>query len=199
MLQPIRRAFIVTAVAVSAFVCLETPAVAQDTSPASNAEVYAGTNVTHATATVVDIEVATNSVTLRGSHGDPVDVEVMKNVGDVKRLKIGDNVNITNTRALLVHADKVDSKGIRESIDTETTMPASGGTTMSVHRAQVIATVESIDATQRGMTLRGPTNSVTLVASASLPLVELKVGDSIRVDYTESTAVQVTRDGAPLQ
>jgi hypothetical protein len=56
-----------------------------------------------------------------------------------------------------------------------------------------------IDAAKRVVTLRGPTRTVTLVASSGLALGDLKVGDSIRADYIEATAVQVTRDGAPLR
>ncbi|BCZ81805.1 hypothetical protein PTKU64_54800 [Paraburkholderia terrae] len=200
MLQSIRREVLLTIVALSALMCQETTSVmAQDTGPASDAEVFAGTSSTRTTATIVGIQPATNSVMLRGPHGNIVKVEVNEDVGDVKRLRIGDKVNITYTRALLLHADKVDSKGIRERVDTEVTMPASGGTTTSVHRVQAIVTVESIDATKRVVTLRGPTRTVTLVASSGLALGNLKVGDSIRADYLEATAVHLTRDGAPLR
>src|ERR1700754_2264327 len=73
MLLPIRRALLLTTVVLSAFAGLETPSVmAQEPNAASDAEVFAGTSVTHATVTVVGIEAATNSVTLRGPHGNLV-------------------------------------------------------------------------------------------------------------------------------
>lgn len=199
MLLPIRRALLLTTVVLSAFAGLETPSVmAQEPNAASDAEVFAGTSVTHATVTVVGIEAATNSVTLRGPHGNLVGAALNQTVGNVERLRIGDKFNITYTRALLLHADKVDSKGIRQRVDTEMTMLASEGTATSVHQVQEVATIENIDAAKRVVTLRGPTRTVTLVASAGLALGNLKVGDSVRTDYLESTAIRVTRDGAPL-
>lgn len=200
MQRRIQRMFLLTTVVFSAFACLAPPwVVAQELTPASDTHVFAGTSSTHTIATVVGIEAATNSVLLREARGNLVKVEVDQNIGDVKRLEIGDRVGITYVRALLLHAEKVDAKGIRERVDTETTTPAEHGATTTVHRIQVIATVMGIDAAKRVVTLRGPTRTVTLVASSGLALGDLKVGDSIRADYIEATAVQVTRDGAPLR
>ncbi|MHB9842004.1 hypothetical protein Q8F57_045330 [Paraburkholderia terrae] len=115
------------------------------------------------------------------------------------RLKIGDHVNVKYARALLLHAEKVDSKGIRKRVDTETTTPLTQGTAKALHTVQVLATIKSIDKRNRMVTLRGATRTVTLVASSALPLSDLKVGDSIRADYIEATVVQITRNGIPLR
>ncbi|EIM94729.1 hypothetical protein WQE_42804 [Paraburkholderia hospita] len=136
---------------------------------------------------------------LRAPNGKVVKVEVNPAVGDVKRLKVGDQVNVKYARALLLHAHKVGEHGIRERIDTEAISPVTKGRTTSIHTVQVVATITSIDARSRLVTLRGPTRTVTLVASSALPLGNLKVGDSIRADYTEATIVQITRNGAPLR
>ncbi len=55
----------------------------------------------------------------------------------------------------------------------------------------------NIDNKKRALTLRGPTRTVTLVASGSLPLGNLKVG--IRTDYLEAIVVRIPRNGAPLR
>ncbi|WP_244896701.1 hypothetical protein [Paraburkholderia phenazinium] len=196
----IRRALMLVAIALCGSFGFEALAVtANETVPASTADIFSGTSVTHTRATVVGVEPDTNSVMLRARHGNLVRVEVNPQAGDVKKLKIGDKIHITYTRALLLHADKVDSKGIRERVDTEVTTPVSGGIATSVHRVKVVATVEKIDAANRMVTLRGPTRIVTLVASSGLPLGDLKIGDNIRADYTEATAIRVTRDGHQLQ
>jgi Cu/Ag efflux protein CusF len=49
------------------------------------------------------------------------------------------------------------------------------------------------------VTLRGPKATVVLQVSQEVPLEKLKVGDSIKANYQSATAVQITRDGAPIQ
>ncbi|HEX7907843.1 MAG TPA: hypothetical protein VF534_07105 [Paraburkholderia sp.] len=151
------------------------------------------------TAHVTHIDASTNSVTLRGPRGDSMVVDVAPEVGDVKKLKIGDEVHIAYKGALLLSADKVDAKGIRSRVENQATIPASGGGSAQVRSVQVVATVQKIDRKNRVVTLRGPRHTVKLAVAPEVPLEKLKVGDSIRADYQSATAVQVTRDGAPIQ
>ncbi len=200
MQKPLRRAFLLPLAALSAAACLAIPAAnAQDADAgASQAPAFSGRSVQHATAEVVGIEPAWNAVTLRADNGEIAEVEVDPAIGDVKRLALGDHVDITYRSALLLRAEPVRSDGIRERIDSELTTPAVNGRTTALHRVQVVATVLRVDAAKRELTLRGPTRTVTLQASSSALLEHLKPGDSVKADYVESTAVQVTRDGAPL-
>lgn len=170
-----------------------------DAGSATIPHLFSGTSSRHATFRVVGIEAASNRVMLRGPSGKVVKVELNPAVGDVTRLKVGDRVKIKYARALLLHADKVDAGGIRKRVDTETTTPVIQGSATSIHTVQVVATITSIEARSRVVTLRGPTRTMTLIASSALPLGNLKVGDSIRADYTEATVVQITRNGAPLR
>jgi Cu/Ag efflux protein CusF len=151
------------------------------------------------TAHVTHIDPNTNSVTLRGPRGDETVVDVAPEIGDVKKLKVGDEVHIAYKGALLLSADKVDAKGIRSRVENEATIPASGGGTAQVKSVQVVATVQKIDRKNRVVTLRGPRRSVMLQVAPDVPLEKLKVGDSIKADYEAAAAVQVTRNGAPIQ
>jgi len=160
---------------------------------------FFGTSVTHTSATVVGIEPTVNGVTLRRASGEFVNVDVNPNVGDVRRLALGDKLDITYTRALLLRAEKIGSEGIRSRVDTETTTPAVKGATTTIHRVQVVATVVSVDPANQELVLRGPTRTVILQMSSGVLLENLKAGDDVRAEYVESTAVQVTRDGAALQ
>jgi hypothetical protein len=148
---------------------------------------------------VIAIDPASNSVTLRGPHGGVMDVMVNPEVGDVSKLQIGDTVNIAYRSALLIHADKVKSNGIRERIDETATIPASQGVTASAHRILVLATVEKIDLKKHQVTLRGPTQTWVVRAAPDVPLSGLRVGDSVRAELETATAVQVTRNGASLK
>jgi len=151
------------------------------------------------TAKVVSIDAANNAVTLRGARGKQVTVTVDPTVGDVSKLKPGDEVKILYKEALLLRADKVATRGIRSRVDTVATTPASGGVAATARSVQVVATVEKIDRKSRKIALRGPNRTVVVVAPPDVPLESIKVGDSIRADFVGATAVQVTRGGQRLQ
>lgn len=178
---------------------LAVPPVMGRSATTATAQLFSGTSSRHVELTVIAIEAGSNTVILHRPDGTVIRVQVNRSIGDVRCLKIGDHVNVKYARALLLHADKVDSKGIRERVETEATSPLRKGKAKSIHTVQIVATVKSIDARNRMVTLRGTTQTVTLVASSALPLGDLKVGDSIRADYIEATVIQITRDGDPLQ
>ncbi|WP_321916062.1 MULTISPECIES: hypothetical protein [unclassified Paraburkholderia] len=193
---PLLGAVLVFALGVSTPLLAQT---ASDAAPESapNAQLQIGEVQT--TATVVSIDAATNSVTLRGARRNLVTVAVDPTIGDVSKLKPGDHVNILYKEALLLRAEKVATRGIRSRVDTVATTPASGGVAATAHSVQVVATVQKIDRKSRKVALRGPTRTVVVVAPPDVPLESIKVGDSIRADYVSATAVQVTRDGQKLQ
>ncbi|WP_322031128.1 hypothetical protein [Paraburkholderia sp. J76] len=195
---PLLGALLVLALGVSPHVPLRAQT-ASDAAPESapNAQLQIGEVQT--SATVVSVDAATNSVTLRGARRNVVTIAVDPSIGDVSKLKPGDHVNIVYKEALLLRAEKVATRGIRSRVDTVATMPASGGVAGTAHSVQVIATVEKIDRKSRKVALRGPRQTVVVVAPPDVPLESLKVGDSIRADYVAATAVHVTRDGQNLQ
>lgn len=167
--------------------------------PSDTAHAVQSGVVAHVVAKVVGIDPDSNSVLIRGPRGNEVAVDVDPSVGNVSALKIGDTVTIDYENALLIRADKVATKGIREKIETDATTPASGGATTSVRMIEVVATVEKIDRKARLVTLRGPEHTVVLEAPPEISLQNLKVGDSIKAEFKSAAAVQISRDGAPLK
>jgi Cu/Ag efflux protein CusF len=153
----------------------------------------------HVHARVVAIDTDANSVTLQGPRGNQLAVDVDPAVGDVHDLKVGDVVEVAYRNALLVHAAKVDSNGIRERIDSDATTPASGGVTASVRSVKIIATVQKIDRRKRLVTLRGPSHTQVFQAPPEISLDNLKVGDSVEADFVSAAAVRITRNGAPVK
>lgn len=160
---------------------------------------FSGTSVAHANAVVFAIDRGRNSMTLLEDNGEPVDVVVDPSIGDVGKLRLGDTVAVTFNRALLLRADKSNSSGIRERVDKGFTTGASLGESLTMHRVEAVVTVVQIDRGKRQLTLRGPTRTVVLQASSDGLLDGLEAGDSVRVDYVEATAVQITRHGAPVR
>lgn len=177
------------------------PAIAQDLSVASGVgpNGVGAATVADTKATVIGIDTAANSVTLRGSAGRVAEIAVNPQVGNVGKLQIGDVLSIEYRNALLIHADKVKSDGIRERVDDTATVPVAGGATASAHRVQILGTLQTIDAKKRLITLRGPTQTYRFIAAPDVPLTGLKVGDSIHAEFESATAVQITRNGAPLK
>lgn len=195
---PLLGAVLVLALGVSPHVPLRAQT-ASDAAPESAPNATLQIGEVQTTATVVSIDPATNSVTLRGARRNLVTVSVDPTIGDVSKLKPGDHVNILYKEALLLRAEKVATRGIRSRVDTVATTPASGGMAATAHSVQVVATVEKIDRKSRKVALRGPNRTVVVVAPPDVPLESIKVGDSIRADYVGATAVQVTRAGQSLQ
>ena len=153
----------------------------------------------HVHARVVAIDTDSNSVMLQGPRGNQMAVDIDPAVGDVHELKVGDMVEVAYRNALLVHATKVDSKGIRERIDSDATTPASGGETATVRSVKIVATVQKIDRKKRLVTLRGPSHTQAFQVPPDISLDNLKVGDSVEADFVSAAAVRITRDGAPLK
>ncbi|RKP53381.1 hypothetical protein [Pararobbsia silviterrae] len=188
------------AVASVALACaVSAPAHADDAPPPDTAHAVQSGVVAHVVTKIVGIDADSNSVLIRGPRGNEIAVDVDPNVGNVADLKIGDTVTIDYQNALLVHADKVASNGIRQKIETDATTPVSGGESTSVRSVEVVATVEKIDRKQRLVTLRGPERTVVVQALPDVPLDAFKVGDSIRANFKSATAVKITRDGAAIQ
>ncbi|HEV3430947.1 MAG TPA: hypothetical protein VG320_23970 [Paraburkholderia sp.] len=189
--------------AVLAALTLSAPLYAQTASaPDAAASVPTGvlqTGEVQTVAHVVSVDAAANAVTLRGPHGKQVTVAVDPAVANVSKLAPGDQVNIVYKEALLLRADKVDTKGIRARVETTAETPASGGVTVAAKAVQVVATVQKIDRKQRKVTLRGPTRTMVVGVPPDVPLEKLKVGDSIRADYVGATAVEVMRNGARVE
>jgi len=179
-------------------IALSQPAFAQDAA-ASGAQGVGAAAVAQVQAHVVGIDAATNSVSLRGPHGRVVEVAVNPEVGDVKKLRIGDTVNIQYRNALLVRATKVKSNGIRERIETEATIPASGGVTATARSVEILATIQKIDTKKRLITLRGPSRTEVFELSPDVSLDGLKTGDTVRAQFVSATAIQVLRDGTTVK
>ncbi|NKJ45419.1 hypothetical protein CIC12_01395 [Burkholderia sp. SG-MS1] len=173
------------------------PVMAQE--PASVPEAVGAAALVRVQARVVAIDAESNSVALRGPRGNVEIVDVNPELADVKKLHVGDIVNIAYKKAVLIGVDKVATSGIRQRIDTQLAQPASGGVVTSARRVEVVATVQKIDRKRHSVTLRGPTRTETLDVAPDVSLAGVKVGDSVRAVFVAAIAASVSRDGAELK
>jgi Cu/Ag efflux protein CusF len=169
--------------------------------PASEAapQAVGAAALVHVQARVVEIDADSNSVALQGPRGNVAVLDVNPAVADVKKLHVGDIVNIAYQKAVLIGVDKLATKGIRQRVDTEIAQPASGGVVASARRVEVVATVQKIDRKHRTVTLRGPTRTETLDVAPDIELDKLKVGDSVRAVFVTAVAASVARNGADVK
>jgi Cu/Ag efflux protein CusF len=189
---------LVRAAAIAA-IALAHPVLAQDAASGAAGEARGAATVAEVQAHVVGIDPASNSVALQGPQGRIVEIAVNPEVGDVKKLRIGDTVNIQYRNALVVRATKVKSTGIRERIDTEATIPASGGVTSTARSVQILATIQKIDPKKRQITLRGPNRTEVFELAPDVSLDGLKAGDTVRAEFVSATAIQVLRGGSAVK
>ncbi|KND59194.1 putative exported protein [Candidatus Burkholderia verschuerenii] len=147
------------------------------------------------TAKITKIMADTNSVEVKGPKGNLVVIDVNPSVADVKKLKVGDDVNVAYRSALLMSADKVDPKGVESRVSAEQTQPASNGVVVKTKGVQVVAVIQQIDAKSREVTLSTPKRTVTLQVQPDIQLDKFKVGDSVMATYLAAEAIDVTRNG----
>lgn len=143
-------------------------------------------------ATVVAIDAATRTATLKGAKGTVVDVVVPPEAKNFAEIRVGDLVTVEYVRALTLQLKP--AGGIRSTTTETATAPAPAGAVAGGAAAKqvvVMANVTAINAKAGYVTLRGPKgNSVELsVDPSQLKLV--KVGDQVEAVYTEAVAITV--------
>jgi hypothetical protein len=143
-------------------------------------------------ATVVAIDAATRTATLKGAKGNVVDVVVPPEAKNFSEIRVGDLVSVEYVRALTLQLKP--SGGLRSSTTETATAPAPAGAVAGGAAAKqvvIMANVTAVNAKEGFVTLRGPKgNSVDLsVDPSQLKLV--KVGDQVEAVYTEAIAIAV--------
>lgn len=148
------------------------------------------------TAVVVGIDRSDREVTLRGPQGNVVTVDVPDSVKNFDQLEVGDTVNVNYYESIAVF---LGPKGQKPSATSTTVVgrgPSSGEPEgFTVQTIDAVAVIKAIDKTHRTVTLQGPTGDLfTVTVPQSVQTFDkLKVGDSISVRYTESTALSVQK------
>ena len=180
-------------------VALSYPAFAQNASSNDAQKAVGAAALVHVQATVIGIDPVSNSVSLRGPRGNVAVIDVDPQVGDVKKLQIGDKVDIAYRNAILLAVDKTKSNGIRERVETNAALPASDGVVASARRVEVLATVQKIDRKKRLVTLRGPVRTEVLEVGPDVSIDKLKVGDTVHAVFVSAAAAEVMRGGTQVK
>ncbi|WP_342316206.1 hypothetical protein [Lysobacter sp. FW306-1B-D06B] len=150
---------------------------------------------------VTDIDTPNRLITVRGPDGNEVEVHADDTVRNFEQVRVGDIVALDYLRAVTVDIQPAGSAEpgafIKQGKDVAKTGERPRLGTAEV--VTVLAPIRAIDLANNTITVEGPRgNVVTLDVQrpehrARLP--ELKVGDMLRIAFTEAAAVSVRPKG----
>lgn len=173
--------------------CSTTPA---DTGPQETAAIELSVD-----GEITKLDTPSRLLTLRGPDGREVEVHADDSVRNFDQIRVGDVVNLTYLRAVTVDIQPAGSAEpgayIKQDQDVAKTgeKPRAGASEV----VTVLAPIRAIDIANNTVTVEGPRgNVVTLDVvkpehRARLP--QLKVGDMLRIAFTEAAAVEVRPKG----
>jgi hypothetical protein len=146
-------------------------------------------------AKVVEIDTARRVVTLRGPKGNVVAVEVPAEVRNFDQIRIGDDLVVRHTGAVVVALEPArKNSGIRERIESSSAAAAPAGGMPGVavgRRVEVLAQITALDRKARTATLRGARRTVMVSLPEGLDLSKVKVGDDVHAVIVEAVVINV--------
>ena len=153
------------------------------------------------TATVVALDAATRTATLKGAKGKVVDVVVPPEAKNFDQIRVGDLVTVEYVRALTLELKGPGA--IRSGSSQAASAPAPAGAVAggaAGRQVVIMANVTAVNHKEGFVTLRGPKgNSVDVSVSDPAQLKLVKVGDQVEAVYTEAVAVTVNHVPKPAK
>jgi len=145
-------------------------------------------------ASVVGIDKATRTVTLKGPKGDVFDLVASDEVKNFDQIKVGDSVVARYAQALTLELKKSKAAAgdpvVREEIGKA--KPGERPAVAGARQVTMIADVVAVDPKASTITLKGPKGKVVTLDVANPDQFKVvKKGDQIEVTYTEAMALSV--------
>lgn len=145
-------------------------------------------------ATVVGINPATRTVTLKGQQGRVFMVTAGDQVRNFDQIHVGDKVVAEYVSSISLSLKK-GGDGVREMTEKDGAVRAPLGAKPGAavgRQITILANVTAVDAKQQTVTLRGPEgNFVDLKVQDPAQLALIKKGDQVEAVYTEALAIAV--------
>jgi hypothetical protein len=187
--------FIIAAIALGCPFAYAQPKAPQGTTVvASEPGKAVAVSVVEATATVVAINAATRTVTLKRADGHLVDVVCGDEVRNFAQIHVSDNVKVSYQEALTLELKKtrapLDASGTAGTVRAE---PGAAPAVAAGRQITVLANVVAVDPKKSTITLKGPAgNEVELKVRNQDQFKVVKKGDQVEAVYTEAIAIAVT-------
>jgi Cu/Ag efflux protein CusF len=143
-------------------------------------------------ATVVSVDAAKHQVVLKGPDGREVHFQLTDKAKNLGNLKAGDQVDIKVVRSVAAYLDTNVDKGLpgtTEGVGEARNAPGSAPGGEAYRQVQVQLQITDIDVKKNQVTLKNP-EGVSKTITVEKPeiqakLKDLKVGQSVRVTYTD--------------
>ena len=146
------------------------------------------------TAQVVAVDNASRTVTLKGPHGNVVDVVAGDEVKNFAQIKVGDFVvvNFVQSLSLELQKAKTGASGISTQSAAATAKPGERPAAAAAREVTAIAKVTAVNKKAKTISLKGPRgNTVVLDVQNPEQFKVVKLGDEVLVTYTEAVAISV--------
>lgn len=196
-IRPAAPAVLVLAVAAAAALpasAQQKPAATVDAAVAAKPGAAVATQSVKTSATIVAIDAATRSITLKRQDGKVVTMELGEEVRNFDQLKVGDRVQAEYVQAIALELKKGGgaTPGIAggDVIKRSEAGQKPGG--KATRQVAVLADVVAVDTKNKIVTLKGPGgNVVEMIVEDPERLKNVKKGDQVQALYSESLALKV--------
>jgi hypothetical protein len=146
------------------------------------------------TALVVAIDAKTRTITLKGPQGRVVDIVAGDEVQNFPQIKVGDFLRVRYMQALALELQKTKTgaTGIAAQGAAVKAAPGERPAVAAAGEVTAIAKVIAVNKKAKTITLKGPRgNVVALDVENPEQFKVVKVGDEVKVTYTEAVAISV--------
>ncbi|MGE7958701.1 hypothetical protein ACQKQA_19300 [Pseudomonas sp. NPDC089530] len=152
---------------------------------------------------VLSVDAAQHRVVLEGAQGQPVHVQLSDKAKNLNNLKVGDQVNVRVTRAVVAVLDTDVDKGLPGSAESSGVARAVEGSPNpggeAYRQVQVQLKITAIDLKKNRLTFMGPAGNKKVLdvekPEVQARLKDLKVGQSVVVTYTDVLQVTTKHKG----
>ena len=187
-----KSGLVVIAVCVATSMSLGSLASAETAKPAAPASGIVAAQSVELTATVVEIDHQTRTVTLKAADGRTETFVVGEAAKNLDQVQKGDVVVVTYAEAL---AYEVKTGGTTSSTTVgATAKPGENPAGIIARETKVTVTITAIDEKAPSVTFKGPAGDTrTIKVKHPEKLKTVKVGDQVELTYTEALALTIEK------
>ena len=145
------------------------------------------------TAKVISVDQETREVVMEAEDGERIEIVAGPEVRNLAQVKKGDLVEVEYFEALAMELQETRT-GIQERVESTSGSRADEGEKPGAtvtKRIEAIATVMGVDKEKRLVTLKGPTQVVTVKVGDAVDLSGIDEGDEVKAVYIEQVAISV--------
>jgi hypothetical protein len=154
----------------------------------------AAARVAEVSASVVAIDKATRTISLKGPKGNVQEVECGDEVKNFAQIKVGDVVTVRYLESLTLELKKTGSSAMSRKDEEAAAGAKAGQKPAGVvgRQVTVMANVVAVDPKAKTISLKGPKgNVIDLPVQNPEQFKVVKVGDQVEAIYTEALAISV--------